>query len=226
MKKSIPDPNAVATALAGRLEQVEIRLTALEDVRQDVAALGRGLADVVAQVRALSDHTSRRIVAMPNQRTGNGTDPSGDGASVDDESDGQPNWLTVTDAAAATQWLVDAVAFADDVLRPLGSAPPSACWLLHPVVVVEVIALQAQYRVAYTSENATEVSEVLSRWLPGAAGRIGKALSSCQSERAHRVDGRLFEIPHLDPVRVAAWWIESRGTAPDAVEAFAMTPIR
>ena len=231
MKKTNADLEGFVAGIGRRLHAIDARLAQVDQLAQDVAALGRGLADVAAQVRAQADSTSRRIIAVPNQRDRVGeAGPDGDEtAEAEAESDGaeaQPNWLTVTDPAAAIQWLTDAVAFVDDVLAPLGQAPNPSCWLLHPRTVIEVIALQAQYRLAYSAEDATAVSELLTRWLPGATGRVGKDLSNCLSERAHRHGGRPYELPKLDPVLVASWWVDTRGRDPDAVEAFSLTAIR
>ncbi len=133
--------------------------------------------------------------------------------------------MTVTDPAEAGQWLCDAAAFAADVLAQLGHLTLPVCWPLHPAAVAEVIAARAQYRAVYTIPDPTPVSELLARWLPGSIRRLTTETGPCASDRAHRVGGRGYEFPRLDLVLVATWWAETHGTRPDAIEAFALTPI-
>ena len=224
MRKHIPDPDALAGILAGRMDQVEKRLAVLDQLGADVQALARGLADVTNRVTQLAEATTGRILRSAGQ-TSTLTEADADSGPTDD-GNGQPHWVTVTDPAAATQWLTDAVAFSTDVLGPLGLEPNPACWVLHPLIVTELLALQAEYRVSYAGDDPTPICELLSRWIPGAAGRMAADLKPCHNDRAHHHAGRAYEIPRLDPVQVARWWADTHGQNPDALEAFALTPIR
>jgi hypothetical protein len=228
MRRHEPDPVAAVAALGRRLDGIDTRLNRVDQLAEDVSALGRGLADLTAQLRGLSQAAGRRVVAAPLQppaaTAGGGTDIDSVGSAPALDAAEQPNWLTVSDPDVAGHWLAEAVSFSEDVLARLGLRLAPACWLLHPRTVVEVIALRAQYIQAYAA-GVTDVSELLSRWLPGTAARISKDLSSCDAQRAHQCRGRAWEIPHLDPMRVAAWWIDTRGLGVDEVEAFGMTRI-
>ena len=226
MKRHIPDPDALATALTRRLDtletRVEQRFGLVEELRSDIAALGRGLADVAAQLQHVSQATNGRILRSAGQPHTNDEVP---GARDAGDDEGQRDWLAVTDPDTAAAWLIDVTRFAADVLEPLDAAPTPDCWPLHAGVVVELLALQAEYRAAYDGANPTPISELLTRWLPGATARISSDLTSCAAERAHRTGRRAYEIPQLSSERVAAWWRATHGRGVDAPEAFAMTPI-
>jgi hypothetical protein len=228
MRKPEPDLAAAVTALARRVETLASRLADVDRIAADLDAVGHGLGALTAQVQTLTDATNRRILTTPTRGIrAAGTDAeSGEAAAVDEAGDGQPNWLTVTDPDTAAQWLADAAAFAADVLPRFGSGALPGCWPLHPAAVAEVLALRAQHELAYSLPEPTGVSEVLARWLPGAKARIGKELYGCDAQRAHQCRGRAYEIPRLDPARVAGWWVDTRGSDPDEIDAFAMTRIR
>jgi hypothetical protein len=220
VRKPETDLTATVTALARRLDRIDTHLTQVDQLAVDVTALGRGLAELTTQVRALTAATNHRT------RTDN---PGPDQHQAEDaeghDVEGQPNWLTVTDAAIATEWLTDAMAFATDVLPQLLRLELPACWPLHPQAVVEVLALQHQYNAAYTAPDPTGVSEVLSRWLPGTARRLNADTGQCSAQRAHRTGGREYQFPRLDLTTVATWWTTTHGRDPDAVEAFTLTPL-
>jgi hypothetical protein len=214
VKQYVPDP--AIEALAARLDTVERRLGQVEQLQADVTALGRGVADLTGQVRRLTD-----LAARPAAVAGSGGSPAASGTEAD--AAGQPDWTTVTDPDTAAAWLVALADWSGAVLTPLGAAPASPCWPLHPAVVVELLALVAEHRAAYAAAGPTAVSEWLARWLPGATGRIHRALDRCAQERGHVQDGRAYQLPHLDVIAVATWWAGTHGQHPDAVEAFALT---
>ena len=224
-KPQLPADGAV-TALARRLDDVDTRLLQLDVLTRDVAAIGRGLADLTAQVRALTEATNRGIVTAPNRNPFPGGDGDAEALLSDDgagEEGTQPNWLTVTDPDLAGQWLADAMTFAEEVLARFPDTRLPACWPLHAIAVVEMVALRAQYATAYEAAHPGPVSELLGRWLPGTVRRLRKATGECE-RRAGHVEGRhVYQVPALDPGRVALWWVESRGSDPTASVAFAMT---
>jgi hypothetical protein len=232
VKRHTPDQGDVNTALAGRVDGIERRLGVVDDLRADVTALGRGVADLTAQVRALAatvTSTSIRTAGARPTAHGDGGDPAGSDGGPDGSSDGgnggQRDWLTVADPALAAGWLEDIAAWVDDVLHPLGLAPAATCWPLHPAVVVELLAATAERAAAYTGGSATPVSEWLARWQPGATARLGADLRACVEDRGHRTAGRTYAVPRLDPTAVARWWVDGRGLDPDAVTAFTLTPL-
>jgi hypothetical protein len=204
-RRYVPEPDAVLTVLAGRVDAVErqLRLTdeRLAGVAEDVAALGRGMADLVAQIRQLGTSAPAAVVT-----------PAGD----DDVDEGelaepQRDWMTVTDPVPAAQWLDELATWTTDVLAPHDAAPAAICWPLHPDVVAELMALQADRDAAYDGDRPTPVSEWLARWLPSASQRIGASLAHCIAERGHHADGRTYDATVLDLASVAGWWTEHRG---------------
>ena len=226
MRRHEPQPDDAVTALARRLDRVDDRLAQVDVLTQDVAAIGRTLAELTAQVRGLAEVTNQRIVSAPLLARGSGAgsgngDAAGAGAAAE-AGEEQPNWLTVTDADTAAAWLSAAVEFADEVLPVFPRATLPDCWILHPAAVVEVLALQRQYVAGYASGEPGAVSEWLGRWLPATVHRLAQQTGECGLQRTHQVNGRGYQVPHLDPAQVALWWVESRGRSPDALEAFAM----
>lgn len=233
MKKQLPDPEGLTARLTARLTVLENRIGGLDDavtaISADVAALGRGLAELTGQVRALTDATTGHILRTArthNPGNGNGHGPATDGAGDQQgEGEGQPDWIRVTDPDAAAAWLTVVGEFVDEVLTRYSYTPPPPCWPLHPGVVAELLALHAQHQAVYALPDPTGVSEWLGRWRPGAVERVGGWLSSCANQRGHTHAGRLYHVEHLQLPDVAAWWADTHGENPDAVEAFTLTRI-
>jgi hypothetical protein len=188
-----PDPDALAAALAARVDRLE------HQVRQtgtDVAAIGRGLADLTGQIRRLGDP------AAPLE------------AGPDDEEDigvaGQPDWMRLADADTAREWLTGLDDWLTDVAGPHGLTVASVCWPLHPDVVALLLALLGEREAAYHGQRPTPVTEWLTRWLPAASTAITTALAACVAERGHRAGARTYDATGLDLASVAAWWATDR----------------
>lgn len=214
-------------AVDTHLVRVDTRLAQVDQLSADVAAVGRGLAELTAQVRALNEsrHTGG---ANPAAATGEDGDSDPDDDADPDGMDGvlQPDWLTVTDPDLAGQWLADAAEFATAILAHFPGTPLPACWPLHPAAVVDLIALNLQRGHAYGVESPSEVSEFQARWLPGAVRRLTAVTASCEKRFGHVEDKRVYQVPPLDPYRVALWWIDSRSSGrPTPSEAFSLVPL-
>lgn len=234
MNRNEPDPAAFVEGLGRRLDAVDThlvtvdyRLAAVDRLSADVAAVGRGMAELTAQVRALNE--SRAGGVGPGTVLPGPGDPDGDPADEGGAADPgylQPDWLTVTDPDLAGQWLGDAAEFAARILAQFPGPTLPACWPLHPAAVVEMIALNLQHGDAYGVENPSGVSELLARWLPGAVRRLKTVTASCGNRNGHVEGKRVYQVPHLDPYRVALWWIDSRSTGlPVPSEAFCLKPL-
>jgi hypothetical protein len=221
MRRHIPDSGTQIAVLARRLDAAETRLAVLDDLTADIAALARGMADLSAKVQVQTDAAASRAV----RASAIGVPEASSSPDSQEQTEGQPNWLTVADPVVAAGWLVDVATFVQDVLVPVGAAPGAGCWPLHPGVVAEFLALREEYRAAYAGDGPTSVSEWWSRWLPGVRVRVGEELAACAVERGHRHGGRIYEVPRLDLARVATWWADTHGRDPDEVEAFALTRI-
>ena len=217
VRRYVPDPAALAAALAARVDTLERRLGKLETVEADVSALGRGISDLTGQVRALANSAT-----APPPTPGPATSTTAP-AAADDE--GQPDWMRVTDRTQAAAWLTGLDAWIGDVLRPLGGRVTAACWPLHPLVVVELLALAAEHDGAYAGAKTTPVSEWVARWLPGASARIARELDRCTVEGGHVANGRAYDVRGLGLHAIAAWWADTHGRDPGCVEAFALSPI-
>jgi hypothetical protein len=202
-----PDGTLLLTAMAGRVDALE---KSAEEGRKDVAAIGRGLADITAQLRRLND-------------TSHPTGPAPSSSSGDELAEQQPDWLTVDDPSVAREWLAAAQGFVDGVLVHHGVGMTMPCWPLHPTVVADLLAMACERDAAYTGATPTPVSEWLSRWLPAGIERITRAMAECVVERGHRVHGRTYDVTGFDPASAATWWATERHL--DAVQAFALPVI-
>ncbi len=220
MKSHDPHPDTPAATLRRRLDGVDKRLATLDTLTADVAALGRGLAELTALVRGLTQTPGRAT-----DDTAAEPDATEAGDSDEQEGHGQPNWLTVTDPELAALWLSDAAGFAADVLARFPDSRLPACWMLHPVAVTELVGLHLQYVDAYTAQEPGAVSELLGRWLPGAVVRLKRVTQQCEVRAGHVEGKHVYTVARLDPGRVALWWLDSRTSGLPASEAFCLTPI-
>src|SRR5689334_19838006 len=105
IRRVVPDAGALSAALAGRVDGIE---RDLGELRGDVQALGRGLADLTGQLRRLASLDGMPAVG-PTSTTdaADGEDDGGrgghDAALVleDAGEEGQRDWLTVSDPLVA-----------------------------------------------------------------------------------------------------------------------------
>jgi hypothetical protein len=217
-RQAVPDPAAALTAVAGRVAGIE---QDLGEIRQDVAALGRGVADLLAQVRHLTPQHGTGPTTVPGGPADPG--PAGPNAAggedEEEEEEVQRDWLTVTDPDTAAAWLADVAEWAQVVLARHGvelDAVP--CWPLHPAVVVDLLALSAQRESAYPQPGPTPVMEWLTRWLPPGIGRITTGLTACRKDHGHWHAGDLYDASGLtSPEGLAGagrWWATARDTSP------------
>jgi hypothetical protein len=212
-----------AAGVAGRLDTLEQRMAVVDELQADVTALGHGIADLTAQVRQLTSTVTARIIRSAGSPTTGSVNATGEDG--DEAEETTRDWLTVTDPDLAAQWLHTVDRWAGEVLLPIGLAPVGDCWPLHPVVVSELLAAEAERRNAYASDSPTAVSDWLSRWQPGAHQRIKAELRPCVDDHGHRHNGRTYACLRLDLDLVARWWTDGRGLAPDAVTAFALRQV-
>lgn len=195
-RRYIPDATLVATALAGRIDKLENRLT---ETSTDVAALGRGIADITTQLRALA--TTPPPSSTPRQAR-----------DADEEADGQPDWFSIEDPEDALLVLEELTAWLTYRLTHCGFAPAPPCWPLHPAAVTDLLALTEEHAAAYAGPTPTPVSEWLTRWLPATRDRFIAELGPCLAERGHRSDGHVYDTTDFDPFSAAAWWATDRNT--------------
>ncbi|MCE0536607.1 hypothetical protein LWF15_13930 [Kineosporia rhizophila] len=201
-----PDPGDLGKALAARLDKLE---RAHAETHTDVQALGRGLNDLASAVRSGSATTGTT---------------SGAASQNEEEQAAQPDWFARDlTAELACEMVTVLRAQTEVVLAHYGIELAPPCWVLHPTVVADLLALVCERQTAYADERPTRVSEWVNRWQPAAAERVTTALNPCRQDRAHHDrDGRLWDVGDLDPLSAATWWATDRNTpAPDA---FAFAP--
>jgi hypothetical protein len=179
-RRYVPDDAAVLTALAGRVDTLDLAVTAL---RRDVTGLRSGVATLTAELR------------RPGLGNGGGRGGSGDG---DEDSGPQRAWLADVAAALDTG--------RGGVLAGHGLVVPAPCWSLHPGAIAVLLALLAERRAAYAGDRASAVLDWLTRWLPAATARLDRTLAACAQERAHVEGGATYDARDLDLGSVAAWW--------------------
>ncbi|MDQ1246871.1 MAG: hypothetical protein QG597_1239 [Actinomycetota bacterium] len=219
MRRALPDPAALAAAATARVDGVERELAA---VRDDVTALGRGVTDLITQIRSLS--ATGTVPTAPGGPDGSGHGSDGPGLVVDgqdatrpeeDQEKGQPDWLAVHDPEVASSYLTEAQEWANDVLIPHGVYLAEVpCWPLHPVAVADLLALSGERAHCYGAPDPTPVVEWLTRWLPAGLERLQVATADCRRDRAHHYGGRLYDAAGLTTSRgladVAIWWTTHR----------------
>jgi hypothetical protein len=213
-RRYLPDDQALAAALAGRIDVLERQL---RQTTGDVTALGRGVSTLSSQIRDLATNLTP-TAAGTGDGPGNGElDEDGDGQEVT----GQPDWFTVTDPDEAAAILTTLNTWVQEVGVHHGITVPVPCWGLHPDVVTDLLALSTERISAYTNPHPTPVSEWLTRWLPAATERISSALTPCARERGHRDNGITYDTSGFDPYSAGPWWALDRETP--APTAFALT---
>ena len=224
MRRPVADPAAVLTGVTGRVDTVERELA---DLHQDVTALGRGVAGLIAQLRQATPtatgrpHTGADPVADTDPDSDLDSDldpdPDSDADIVDGEGEveGQRDWFAVTDPGQARDWLSEVTDWAGRVLAWHGldlSGIP--CWPLHPCVVGDLLALVAQREHAYAQDDPTPVMEWATRWLPAGITRIHSRLHHCAQDHAHHHTGHLLDATGLTSENgltdTATWWTTAR----------------
>jgi hypothetical protein len=227
MRRPVADGSAVLAAVAARMDGLERDLAT---VRDDVTALGRGLADLIAQIRRLTGptgntgdgppagHTTDGYVVEGSPGEGDGEARPGEGDSaeiVPQEDEGQRDWWAITDPGLAYEWLVEVAGWAQGAPAWYGvDLAGTPCWPLHPVVIGDLLAGAAQRAHAYTAADPTGVSEWLTRWQTAARARIRTDLDECRRDEAHHHDGRLYDATGLNTPTglrdAATWWATAR----------------
>lgn len=201
------DDGQLAALIAARVDALEIRLDALARAeetgraadRSDIEALGRGLAALTATVRDLSSRSA----------TGEETEP------------GTRDWLTVSDCAAATEWLADVSGWVGSVWTVLDGRALPQCWPIHPRTVADLLVLQDVYAAAFVQESPVPAADLFTRWHPEASRRIRTDLGRCTAgTHVLRGDHHAQFNPAALPA-VAGWWVTDRTGTPPGLEGVA-----
>lgn len=176
--------------------QVREQAGAHTDLAAQIAALNRGVA-------ALADRV--RVLGRP--------------APAEEEEDQQPApWLTVTDQDEATERLADLVGWLGAVyVRYPGGYWLPVCWMWHPWMVAELLALQAAWTAAYAPDRPAGPAQVdwHDRHRPGTVRRL-QEFGACFLDK-HLPGGGLDYAPGRVPAteqaqEIAAWWAANHGS--------------
>jgi hypothetical protein len=211
MKTHAPaDDSAAVARLASQVDRIERQLVRLAAVEHDVKLHG-------SAITRLGDLVSTGL--LPD------ASPSEPGEKQDHVP---PEWLTVRDADTATEWLLATTGWVRSVWSRYAALP--TCWPWHPSVVAELMACRESWHAA-TGEDASPdgLSGWHDRWRPGAAIRVGKALTGCaRAEGLHAEGAQRWVVtiadattgPHPEKdvealTGLACWWATDRdGTPP------------
>ncbi|SBT63113.1 hypothetical protein GA0070622_0066 [Micromonospora sediminicola] len=200
------DPASAATvrALAAEVEAVSLQLP---DVYRQVEA-----------VQEVADAAQRGVVvlaeAIERLRAAGGSSETG---SADDHSKPTPSWLTIDDPGAAAAALGELAEWLRTVYVRYSGAALGDCWLWHPDVVTELLALREAWISAYQGPRASAetVMDWHDRYRPGTVARVNAALGRCYLQQ-HLATGELSYSPaRLSATEqvadIARWWATSHG---------------
>ncbi len=200
-----PDPGDLGKALAARLDKLE---RAHAETHTDVQALGRGLNDLASAVRSGSATTGTT---------------SGAASQNEEEQAAQPDWFARDlTAELACEMVTVLRAQTEVVLAHYGIELAPPCWVLHPTVVADLLALVCERQTAYADERPTRVSEWVNRWQPAAAERVTTALNPAdRTEPTTTATGACGTSATSTPLRRHLVATDRNTPAPDA---FAFAP--
>lgn len=129
---------------------------------------------------------------------------------------GQRDWFTVRDPAAAAKWVADLQQWFDWVYARRTGAVLPPCWVWHPVVVSDLLALQAHHVWAYKQAQPTAVTQLRREWFGKMSESPVSGLNDCIKDGAHySAEGsRSVDVSRLQDY--LEWWCDGgmEGTPP------------
>lgn len=194
-------PNyASAEAVAGLAREVEALRRGIEPMR--------GLAGQVEDLARVVGELAHKVMASTARRPVTAA----------------PSWLDLPpDMQTAQNVLADLVSWLGEVYLRYGDAARSFpdCWLWHPDVVEELLALMTSWRAAYHSDTATawNAGDWHDRYRPGTVRRIKAVAGTCSLDnhlpRADRPTGARPVVPLADALdEIGEWWAAHRDSTP------------
>jgi len=128
------------------------------------------------------------------------------------------SWLLTTDPDSARRILDDLVVWVDQVYLAYDGVILRSCWLWHPAVVEELVALREAHHDAYAGPAAgwKAVGDWHERYRPGVAKRVNATLSGCDLSE-HLPGAPRQAVARPAPLTsavgaVAQAWTDHRGT--------------
>lgn len=128
------------------------------------------------------------------------------------------SWLLTTDPDVARRTLDDLARWLDEVYLTYHGVTLASCWLWHPSVIEELVALREAHHDAFAASGASwkAVGDWHERYRPGVVGRVKEALGAC--ELGQHVPGGTARRPACRAPLTAAVgtvaqaWVDHRGT--------------
>lgn len=205
----------------------EASAAALRALAADVETLGRRVTDVEAATQKASESAAgaqRAVVRVVEMIDKAGDKPVGDEPEKADTGTGAaeplPPWLVGEDADDASQDLDELTGWLCAVyLHYHGAEKLGDCWMWHPGVIAELIALRNGWTAAHYGPraSATAVMDWHDRFRPGAVTRINRELEDCHLERHCSGGDRAYRparAPGVDLADdLAAWWARTHGSS-------------
>lgn len=141
--------------------------------------------------------------------------------------EGLRNWLKVDDKDTAQKWLDELGAFVEGTLDLIEPVRLTNCWLWHPRVVVELLAVQAHVEGVYKQSSPPALADLLGRHLQMYATRIESRLEQCRSASCHVSDypkenGHEWKVDEQATEEYVQWWCttpDRRGKPPGLMPA-------
>lgn len=128
------------------------------------------------------------------------------------------SWLLTADPDSARRILDDLAGWVDQVYLAYHGVALRSCWLWHPAVVEELVALRELHHDAYAGPGAgwKAVGDWHERYRPGVAKRVKEALGGCELAQ-HVPGGAAHGVARPAPLTaavgpVAQAWTTSRAT--------------
>lgn len=196
---------------------------ALAALAADVEDLGRLLRDVEKKAGQAADDAGaarRAVVDIANlvseQRAATS---SGGGGGTATAAGGATPWLVAGDTDEARQNLAELIGWLSSVYLHYDDATLAECWLWHPGVIAELMALRDVWVAAHYGESASPraVMDWHDGYRPRAVKRIADTLADCHLER-HAAGGdreyRPSRVAGTDMSgQLAAWWVDCHGSS-------------
>lgn len=195
---------------------------ALRALAADVEDLGRRLRQVektAAQAADDAGQARRAVVDVANMVTSRLATTSGSPAAAGGSAGERVPWLAADDIDAARRDVADLIGWLRDVYLHYDDATLPDCWLWHPGIVAELMALRDVWAAAHYGDQASpqRVMDWHDGYRPRTVRRVRELLTGCSLDR-HAPGGdreyRPTRVPGVDMSgELVAWWVQTHGSS-------------
>lgn len=218
------DVKGVIASAAAAQSSADLANSAVVRLTNAMGKLGEALAVQSESVNQLREELKRKRAPKADPELEDG----------DEEETEAPDWYSVETERQAQLMLDGLIEWVAKVyLRGPHDAKLTYCWMWHPEVVDELVALRWSYFDAHHGETANgfKASDWRDRYRKSAIERINTALAQCNLGQHEGPDGArvwqpLRTVPGVDDVNpaaqvvaVAEWWATRRESTPPAPSA-------